>query len=74
MLRPIFCIDLNTHSDRKWIFHKIMKNIFKKTIFVKYFTPVISSTQIACDVIWVPHVIFTWATKKPDFFYKEFFL
>ena len=51
-----------------------MKNLFKKTIFVKYFTPVISSTQIACDVIWVPHVIFTWATKKPDFFYKEFFL
>ena len=51
-----------------------MKNLFKKTVFVKYFTPVISSTQIACDVIWVPHVIFTWATKKTDFFYKEFFL
>ena len=29
MLRPIFCIDINTHSDRKW---KIIWNLFKKAI------------------------------------------
>ena len=32
MLLPIFCIHVNTHSDRKY---KIMLNLFKKTIFKK---------------------------------------
>ena len=35
MLRSIFCIALNKHSDRKW---KIMQNLFKRTIFSKCFS------------------------------------
>ena len=34
ILRPILCIDINTHSDRKW---KIMQNLFQKTMFSKCF-------------------------------------
>lgn len=30
MLATIFCIDLNTHSDRKWIFIKLWKIYLKK--------------------------------------------
>ena len=30
MLLPIFCVDINTHSDRKW---KIMFNLFTEKLF-----------------------------------------
>ena len=65
ILRPIFYIDINTHIGRKW---KITQNLLKKNYFFKMFkflstffidiiSPVISSTQIACDVMCVQHVI-----------------
>ena len=65
ILRPIFQIDKNAHIDRKL---KIMQNLLKKTYFFKMFkfllaffiditTPVISSTQIARDVMCEQHVI-----------------
>ena len=59
-LRPIFYIDINSHIDRKL---KIMQNLLKNyifkmfkfllTFFIDIITPVISSTQIACDVLCV---------------------
>ena len=33
MLRSIFCVDMNTHTDRKW---KIMQNLSKK-VFIDLF-------------------------------------
>ena len=59
ILRPIFYIDINTYIDRKW---KIMQSLLDKKFFFKMFkflltfpidiiTPVILSTQIACDVM-----------------------
>ena len=35
ILRPIFCIDIKTRSDRKW---KIIWSLFTKTIFSKCFS------------------------------------
>ena len=50
---------------------------FLLIFFIDIITPVISSTQIACDVMCVQHVIH-WLLhspqKKPIFFHKEFFL
>ena len=64
ILRPIFCIDINTHIDRKWkIMQNLLKNYFFKmfkfllTFFIDIITPVVLSTQIACDVMCVQHVI-----------------
>ena len=65
ILRPIFYVDINTHIDMKL---KIMQNLLQETIFLKMFqflltffidiiTPVISSTQIACDVMCAQYVI-----------------
>ena len=50
MLGPISCIDINTHIGRKW------KIIFID-LFIDNITSVISSTQIACDVMCVQHII-----------------
>ena len=61
MLRPIFCIDINTHSD--WICKIYLKKLFfqNASVFINLFkdiiTPVISCTQIACDIMCVQHVI-----------------
>ena len=50
---------------------------FLLIFFIDIITPVISSTQIACDVMCVQHVIH-WLLhspqKNPIFFHKEFFL
>ena len=32
MLQPIFCVDINTHGDKKG---KIMSNLFLKKLFLK---------------------------------------
>ena len=74
ILASIFCIDINTHSDRKW---KIMWNLFQKIIFSKCFSffdlfivtiiSVISSTQIACDVMCVQYV----QKQPPEVFFKK---
>ena len=60
----MFCIDINTHIDRKWKYAKfIKKNYFFKmfkfslTFFIDIITRVILSTQIACGVMCVQHVI-----------------
>ena len=55
MLRPIFCIDINTHSE------KLCKIYFKKLFFqnvlgiidffIDIITPVVSSNRIVCDVM-----------------------
>ena len=60
ILRPILCTGIN----RKW---KVIENLLKKrlckmfkfllTFFIDIITPVTSSTQIACDVMCVQHVI-----------------
>ena len=64
ILRPIFCIDTNTHIDTKW---KVMQNLLKKLFFqnvwvfinpfYRYHQSIISPTPIACDVMRVQHVI-----------------
>ena len=60
MLRLIFCIDINTHSDRKSKNYVkfILKNyFFNVLVFIDFFidtiTPLTSSTQTACDVMYV---------------------
>ena len=64
ILLPIFCIDINKHINSEWkIMQVLLKNYFLKmlkfllTFFIDIITPVISSTQIACDVMCVQHVI-----------------
>ena len=59
MLGPVFCIDINTHSDRKEKLRKIyLKKLFFQNVlvfidlFIYIITPDISSTQIACDIMW----------------------
>ena len=65
ILRPIFYIDIDTHIDRK---SKIMQNLLKKINFCRMFkllltfsidiiTLILLSTQMACDVMCVQHVI-----------------
>ena len=61
---PIFSIDINKHINSEWkIMQVLLKNYFLKmlkfllTFFIDIITPVISSTQIACDVMCVQHVI-----------------
>ena len=63
MLRPIFSIDINTVIGTE----NLCKNYFKKLyfqvfkflfiFFIDLNNSVISSTQIACDVKYVHHVI-----------------
>ena len=64
MFEAIFCIDVNTHICKKrkkyakfknQFFFKMLK--FLLIFFIDIITPVISSTQIACDVLFVQHVI-----------------
>ena len=64
ILQPIFYIDINTYIDRKWkIMQNLLKNYFFKmfkfllTFCIDIIISVVSSTQIACDVICVQHVI-----------------
>ena len=50
---------------------------FLLIFFINIITPVISSTQIACDVMCVKHVIHWFLhspQKKPIFLHTEFFL
>ena len=62
MLQPIFCIDINTLSNRK-LGNIYLKNLFFQNVlvfidhFIDIITSVIPSTQIACDVTYVQHVI-----------------
>ena len=57
----IFCIDINTHSKNE----KVCKKLFSQDVlifidpfyFIDAINPVISSTQSACDVMCVQHVI-----------------
>ena len=42
--------------------------------FIDTVTPVISSTQIACDVVCVQHEVQSFLHRLQFFFYKEFFL
>ena len=64
MLQLIFCIDINTYSDRTGdeklckIYFKCFENVLIFIdIFIDIISPLISSTQIAYDVIFVQHVI-----------------
>ena len=61
MFGLIFCIDINTHSKNE----KVCKKLFSQDViifidpfyFIDAVNPVISSTQIAYDVMCVQHVI-----------------
>ena len=64
-------------SSGKFIWKNYFFKIFKflLILLIDIFTPVISSTQIAFEVMCVQHVIFTYSTeRKTIFFYKELFL
>ena len=80
MFRPIFCIDINTHSDRKW---KTMYNLLKKlflqnvlvfiNLFYRYYYP---RYFIYSDYVWRHMctrcnsiIIFTWSTETKHFFF-----
>ena len=84
MLRPIFCIDINTRSDRKW---KIFYIFFKKTIFSRCFSFYWPFLQIllpplfhllrlhitSCLYNMVFNNFYIVYRKKTIFFYNEFF-
>ena len=64
-------------SSGKFIWKNYFLKIFKFLLIflIDIFTPVISSTQIAFEVMCVQHVTFTYSTeRKTIFFYKELFL
>ena len=83
-LQTTFCVDINTHSDRKW---EIMKDLFKKLFFpnVLFFIFIFCGYHypryfLYSDCMW-PQVctscnliFFTEATKKTFLSINSFFL
>ena len=66
MLRPMFCIDINIHIVtgneklckiyfKKVTFQNVL--VFLSTFLIDIITPLISSTEVACDVMFVQQVI-----------------
>ena len=61
MLRPIFCIDINTRSEKLCKIY--LKKLFFQNVlgiidfFIDIITPVVSSNRIVCDVMWVHEVV-----------------
>ena len=60
LLWAIFCVDLNTHGNEKlckiYLKNFFFRNVLAFSFYVDVFVSLISSTQIACDVMCVQYV------------------